>query len=81
MLRGLTDLSDDTLERLLRALHRGELEAPLTATALALAGFQDVSEALLGSLRGLDARAVRAVLVAVVAERRRRDRGAPARRP
>jgi hypothetical protein len=67
---GLTDVATARLERLLRALHRGDIAAPLQPVPLALAGLQDDANALLAALRGLDTAAVRAVLVCVLAERR-----------
>jgi len=67
--RGLTTVSGDELKSLLRHLHRGELACPVTPGELARFGFQDRSEPLLHTLRGLDEAAVRAVIVAVLAER------------
>ena len=66
----LTGVDTSDLEQLLRLVHRGELETPLTPPALALAGFQHRVEELMQSLRGLDEAGTRAVLVAVLAERR-----------
>ncbi len=71
---GLTSVPDSELELLLKFLHRGELEAPLTPADLARIGLQMRSETLMGVMRGLDARGVRAVIVAVIAERRRSRR-------
>ena len=66
---GLVDIALDDLKRLLSAVHSGDLPCPLTPDALACQGFQDMSDALLGALRHLDENAVRALLVAVIAER------------
>jgi len=66
----LTSVSDEHLERLLRLVHRAEVRCPLDVVELARIGLQDQVEVMLGMLRGLDAAAVRAVLVAVLAERR-----------
>jgi hypothetical protein len=66
---GLTRVPVDELKRLLRSLHRGEAPCPLKADVLACVGLQHRSEDLLSVLRGLDAVAVRAVLVSVIAER------------
>jgi hypothetical protein len=76
---GLTDVPTEDLKRTLRAVHRGELPCPITADTLACVGLQNRSAHLLSTLRDLDERAVRAVLVAVIAERlpqnvRRRQR-------
>lgn len=66
---GLTELSTDELRKLLRALHRGELQCPVSTQRLTCVGFQYRNEQLMGSLRGLDEAGVRAVLVCVLAER------------
>ena len=66
---GLTGIPTHLLKNALRALHRGELETPLTINGLAAIGLQDVGPPILAMLRGLDAQAVRAVLVSVLAER------------
>jgi len=69
---GLVDVSTRSLETLLKAVHHGRTELPLTPIGLAALGLQEDANAILGHLRGLDATAVRAVLVAVIAERRNR---------
>jgi hypothetical protein len=69
--QGLTELATEDLERLLRAIHRGNLQCPLGPAGIAGIGLQDAQATILGHLRTLDERAVRAVLVAVIAERRR----------
>jgi len=66
---GLTGLADTDLERLLRALHRGELPCPITPQSLAIGGLTYLQDRV-EFLKGLDAAAVRAVLVAVLAERK-----------
>jgi hypothetical protein len=66
---GLVAVGTEPLERLLRAVHRRETLVPVSPGSLAALGLQDWSESLLGCLRGLDEPAVRAVLVAVLAER------------
>ena len=71
---GLTGVPTPVLEALLRGVHRGELACPLTPLTVAFAGSQAYSELILGALRGLDATAVRAVLVCVLAERKRSPR-------
>lgn len=65
----LTTVTTKDLRTLLRAVFKKQLECPLSPSALAMVGLQDASPALLGQLRGLDAAAVHAVLVAVLAER------------
>ena len=66
----LTGVTTEELEKLLRHIHRREIEAPITPVSLSLVGLQYRSEELMQSLRGLDERGVRALLVAVLAERR-----------
>ena len=66
---GLTDVPTEDLKRALQAVHRGTLPCPVTADTLACVGLQDRSPPLMESLRGLEAPAVRALLVAVIAER------------
>jgi hypothetical protein len=71
---GLTSLTTDHLKRLLKYLHDGSLELPLTAHSIAAAGFQFRHHELMNALRGLDEAAVRAVLVCVLAERMQQER-------
>lgn len=67
---GLTGVPTDHLERLFRRLVRGELSLPLSKASLLAMGFNEVAAG--GDiLLGLDERGVRAVLVAVIAERKR----------
>ena len=66
---GLTDVPTEDLKRTLRSIHRGDLPCPLTPDTLACVGLQDRSATLMQTLRDLDEIAVRAVLVAVIAER------------
>ena len=70
---GLVDVPTERLEHLLRALHRGTLRFPLTPVELARHRLQPEALALMRHLRGLDASGVRAVVVAVLAERREVD--------
>jgi hypothetical protein len=67
---GLTALTTTDLERLLRALHRGMLRVPVGPAELHMAGLSYLVDKV-DFFRGLDERAVRAVLVAVLAERRK----------
>ncbi len=71
---GLTRVSTEDLQELLRLVHRGELRCPVDRVGLASTPLLRLGDDL-EILRGLDERATRAVLVAVLAERRRR-RGA-----
>jgi hypothetical protein len=71
---GLTRVRTEHLIELLRRLHRGTLEAPFDQAALARAGFLGIADEL-HHLRGLDQKAVTAVVLAVLAERRRRPGG------
>jgi len=66
---GLTSLTTEHLKTLLKYLHDGSLDLPLTAHSIAAAGFQFRHHELMNALRGLDEPAVRAVLVCVLAER------------
>lgn len=69
---GLVDVSTDALVVLLRAVHRGDVTCPLGLPELTRIGLQYCASSLQGALRGLDAAAVKAVLVCVIAERRSR---------
>jgi len=69
----LTTISTDQLRALLRAVFKEQVACPLTPAGLAGMGLQDASGPLLSHLRGLDARAVHAVLVATLAERQVTD--------
>ncbi|MFT4628679.1 MAG: hypothetical protein ACI8PZ_007375, partial [Myxococcota bacterium] len=66
---GLSKVSDNDLRELLRAHHRGELPSPVTRIGLAQTGLLRLGDEL-DVLHGLDAAGVRAVLVAVLCERR-----------
>lgn len=70
---GLTQVPLDELKKLLAYLHRGEVTFPLTISEATRIGMQARMPDL-ELLRGLDATAVRAVLVAVIAERMARQR-------
>lgn len=65
---GLKAVHTEELKNLLRHIHRGTLPCPITQDGLAAAGLLGLGDQL-GHLRGLDEHAVRAVLVAVIAER------------
>ena len=66
---GLTEVATRHLKQLLALVHRGELNYPINVQELARTGFQHCAAPLLGQLRGLEGPAVRAVLIAVLAER------------
>ncbi len=66
---GLASVPSEQLRTVLRALHRGEIPAPLDIVALTRIGLQEPAERILRQLRGLDATAARTVLVCVLAER------------
>jgi hypothetical protein len=70
----LTGVPTAELEQLLRLVHRKHISAPITPVELALVGLQHRSEEIMQSLRGLDDLGVRAVLIAVMAERREAER-------
>ncbi len=65
----LTGMPTESLKKLLRHVHRGEIEVPITPVGLSLVGLQSRTEEIMQSLRGLGESAARAVLVAVLAER------------
>ena len=65
---GLRAVRTDDLKAILRAVHRGELPCPITQTGLATTGLLRLGDDL-ELLRDLDARAVKAVLIAVLSER------------
>jgi hypothetical protein len=67
--QGLRHISSADLKRLLQAIHRGEIECPINQIALAQLNLLRLGDEL-GHLRGLDARAAQAVIVAALAERR-----------
>lgn len=72
---GLTRVPDADLETLLRRIHRGELRCPLRRRDLLLSGMNVLADR--GDLLlGLDDAGVRAVISAVLAERRARSRAA-----
>jgi hypothetical protein len=77
---GLVNVSSDDLRKLLRAVFRKQVDCPLTPAGLAATGLQDASGPLLAHLRGLDGKAVHAVVVAALAEREATDEPR-ARRP
>ena len=66
---GLSRAPTEALLGLLRAVHRGQMTFPVTRSTLIAMGYGDV-EATLSTLVGLDERGLRAVLVAVIAERK-----------
>ena len=69
-LLGLTPIKTAELKKLLAAVHKGDIALPLDIHGLTRHGLQYCAAELLAHLRGLDERAIRAVLVAVIAERR-----------
>ena len=79
MLTGLTEVPEAALTQLLKSVHRDDVETPLTTLELSRVGLQSYAEPLLGQLRGLDRRAVIAVITSVIAERRKHARLGPPR--
>lgn len=67
---GLVEVKTDDLKRALSYVHKGELTAPLTIANLTRFGLQHCADPLLKLLRDVDAAGMRAVLVAVLAERK-----------
>ena len=72
----LTGVPTLELKQLLALLHRQQIDAPLSPAGIACIGLQHRSEEIMQSLRGLDEAGVRAVLVAVLAERMAADQTA-----
>jgi len=70
-LEGLTRISTEDLERLLRLVHRGELSSPIRRSELLTLGLNHVADRA-EILLGLDRAGARALLVGVIAERKRR---------
>ena len=68
--RTLKPVKSEDLQAILRFVHRGELPCPIDRVGLAIVGLLRLGDEL-ELLAGLDAKAVQAVLVAVLAERRR----------
>jgi hypothetical protein len=66
---GLAAVSTDDLRLMLVRVHRGQLVCPVTQARLVIAGLPQLVDKV-GFLSGLDEAATRAVLVAVIAERR-----------
>ena len=66
---GLTEVRTDDLKKLLALAHKNELRFPLDPGELARCGLQHCAIEMLATLRGLDQTAVKAVVVAVIAER------------
>lgn len=66
---GLRAVTTPDLLLLLKLVHRGELPCPIDPIGLGVTGLLRLADDL-AHLRGLDARGVTAVLVAVLAERR-----------
>ena len=67
--KALTGVSTSDLQLALTRVHRGQLQCPITHDRLVVAGLPQLVDKL-GFLQGLDESAVRAVLIAVIAERR-----------
>lgn len=70
---GLVAVATADLEKLLRALVRGQLACPVTIHGLTCVGLQHAADRL-DAIKGLPETAVRAVVVAVIAERRAAER-------
>lgn len=73
MLNGLTALKTKELKKLLSHVYQKELECPITVESIARVGFQYKQEEISSALRGLNADAVRCVLVCVLAERKKQE--------
>lgn len=65
---GMKNVKTHDLKDLLRAVHRGELPCPITQDGLAATGLLRLGDQL-SHIRGLDEAGVKAVLIAVIAER------------
>lgn len=71
---GLTRVTTGNLKKALSALHQGHFTFPLTIEDLTRVGLQHCANDFLGVLRKADEHGVRAVLVAVIAERLEQQR-------
>ncbi|MGE0323186.1 MAG: hypothetical protein AB7K71_26985 [Polyangiaceae bacterium] len=71
LLKGLTRVPTSKLERLLKLLHQEQVGVPLSGASLMTAGMSDIADDV-DLLKGLERSAIQAVLVAVIAERRRK---------
>lgn len=67
---GLKQVSSEDLKLILKAVHREELACPIDRVGLAVNGLLRLADDL-EILYGLDARGVKAVIVAVLSERPR----------
>ncbi len=67
--KGLTSVPTDELRKLLSAVHHHVVRCPLDVGELTRIGLQHRASDLLATLRHLDERAVRTVLVVAIAER------------
>lgn len=67
---GLQGVPTSGLKTMLAQLHKGALPFPLTVSAVVAMGLQDHLTAIMHLMRDLPEAGVRAVLVAVLAERR-----------
>ncbi len=68
--RSLKAIQTSDLQQILRLVHRGDLKCPIDRVGLAVNGLLRLGDDL-ELLSGLDAKAVQAVIVAVLAERKR----------
>lgn len=69
--KALTEVKTDSLVALLRAIHRQPFDGPFATPVLAERQLLPLQDRV-GFLHGLSHAAVQAVLIAVIAERRRR---------
>ncbi len=69
--KGLTRVRTSRLERLLKLLHQDQVGLPISGATLMTAGLSDIADDV-DILKGLERSAVQVVLVAVIAERRRK---------
>lgn len=75
--RALSEVPTRDLELLLARVHRGEVSCPLSHQSLVLGGLPHLVDRVT-YLHGRDAATVKAVLIAVIAERRAQERRARA---
>lgn len=73
--RALVPVKDEALRTLLRCLYRSEITTPLDLPSLTRIGLQYCSSELLHHLRGLDQEGIKAVVIAVLAERKATELG------
>ncbi|MCA9626809.1 MAG: hypothetical protein KC766_04065 [Myxococcales bacterium] len=71
LLKGLTRVPTSKLQRLLKLLHQDRIGLPISGASLMTAGLSDIADDV-EMLKGLERQTAQLVLVAVIAERKRK---------